>query len=152
MLSKQRRAQPAAVCYTVYMNIQTFVTLYLMSVPVFFAIDMVWLGFVASNFYKSQLGSLMGDINWTAAIIFYLVFLVGLTYFAIYPAAIKNSLLTAAMLGALFGFFTYATYDLTNLATLKNWPLSVTIVDMVWGTVLGATVSVVTLYAFKWFL
>lgn len=123
-----------------------------MSVPVFFAIDMVWLGLVASNFYKSQLGSLMGDINWTAAIIFYLVFLVGLTYFAIYPAAIKNSLMTAAMLGALFGFFTYATYDLTNLATLKNWPLSVTIVDMVWGTVLGATVSVVTLYAFKWFL
>lgn len=122
-----------------------------MSVPVFFAIDMVWLGLVASNFYKSQLGSLMGDINWTAAIIFYLIFLVGLTFFAIYPAALKNSLITAAILGGLFGFFTYATYDLTNLATLKNWPLSVTIVDMVWGTVLGAVVSVITLQAFNWF-
>ncbi len=142
---------PAAVCYTIRMNIQTFVTLYLMSVPVFFAIDMVWLGLVASNFYKSQLGSLMGDINWTAAIIFYLIFLVGLTFFAIYPAALKNSLITAAILGGLFGFFTYATYDLTNLATLKNWPLSVTIVDMVWGTVLGAVVSVITLQAFNWF-
>ncbi len=134
------------------MNIQTFVTLYLMSVPVFFAIDMVWLGLVASNFYKSQLGSLMGDINWTAAIIFYLVFLVGLTFFAIYPAALKNSLMTAAILGGMFGFFTYATYDLTNLATLKDWPLSVTIVDMVWGTILGAGVSVITLFAFNWLL
>lgn len=130
------------------MNIQTFLTLYAMSVPVFFAIDMVWLGLVASNFYKSQLGHLMGDINWTAAIIFYLVFLVGLTFFAIYPAVLKNSLLTAAILGGLFGFFTYATYDLTNLATLKGWPLSVTIVDMIWGTILGASVTIVTVYLY----
>ena len=142
---------PAGVCYTIGMNIQTFLTLYAISVPVFFAIDMVWLGLVASNFYKTQLGSLMGDINWTAAIIFYLVFLVGLTFFAIYPAALKNSLMTAAILGGLFGFFTYATYDLTNLATLKDWPLSVTIVDMIWGTILGAAVSTITVYAFSWF-
>lgn len=123
----------------------------MISVPVFFAIDMVWLGVVASNFYKTQLGSLMGDINWTAAIIFYVVFLVGLTFFAIYPAVLKNSLMTALMLGSLFGFFTYATYDLTNLATLKNWPLSVTIVDMVWGTILVASVSVMTVLIYGWF-
>ena len=133
------------------MNIQTFLMLYGISVPVFFAIDMVWLGVVASNFYKTQLGSLMGDINWTAAIIFYVVFLVGLTFFAIYPAVLKNSLMTALMLGSLFGFFTYATYDLTNLATLKNWPLSVTIVDMVWGTILVASVSVMTVLIYGWF-
>ena len=133
------------------MNPTLFFTLYAMSVPVFFAIDMVWLGLVASNFYKSQLGNLMGPINWPAAIIFYLVFLVGLTFFAIYPAVLKNSLMTAAILGGLFGFFTYATYDLTNLATLRDWPLSVTIVDMIWGTILGASVTVVTVFVYGFF-
>ncbi len=133
------------------MNPILFFTLYAMSVPVFFAIDMVWLGLVASNFYKSQLGNLMGPINWPAAIIFYLVFLVGLTFFAIYPAVLKNSLMTAAILGGLFGFFTYATYDLTNLATLRDWPLSVTIVDMIWGTILGASVTVVTVFVYGFF-
>ena len=133
------------------MNIQTFLALYGISVPVFFAIDMVWLGFVASNFYKSRLGDLMGPINWPAAIIFYLVFLVGLTYFAIYPAAMKGSVVTALTLGALFGFFTYATYDLTNLATLRDWPLSVSIVDMIWGTVLGGAVAAVTVYVYTFF-
>jgi uncharacterized membrane protein len=133
------------------MNIQTFLTLYAVSVPVFFAIDMVWLGFVASNFYKSRLGHLMGEINWPAAIIFYLVFLVGLTIFATYPAVVKDSVQYALIWGALFGFFTYATYDLTNLATLRDWPLSVTIVDMVWGTVLGASVAALTVVVYGWF-
>ena len=118
--------------------------LYLISVPIFFAIDMVWLGLVASNFYKEKLGYIMGDINWPAAIIFYLVFLVGLVIFAIYPAVVKEEWQYALIYGALFGFFTYATYDLTNLATLRDWPLSITLVDMVWGTVLGMSVSVVT--------
>ena len=134
------------------MNIPTFLTLYGISVPVFFAIDMVWLGLVASDFYKSRLGDLMGPINWPAAIIFYLVFLVGLTFFAIYPAAMKGSVITALTLGALFGFFTYATYDLTNLATLRDWPLSVSIVDMIWGTVLGGAVTAVTVYVYVHFL
>ena len=133
------------------MNIVTFVWLYIISVPLFFIIDMVWLGLVAKDFYRSRLGNLMGDINWVAAIIFYLVFLVGLTFFATYPAVIKQSLVTAALLGALFGFFTYATYDLTNLATLKGWPLSVALVDMLWGTILGASVAVTTYVAYSWF-
>jgi uncharacterized membrane protein len=126
------------------MNIQTFLILYVISVPVFFIIDMIWLGFIASNFYKSRLGHLMGDINWPAAIIFYLIFLVGLTFFATYPAVAKQSLASALLLGALFGFFTYATYDLTNLATLRDWPLSVVVVDIIWGTVLGAAVALGT--------
>ncbi len=121
-----------------------FVTLYAISVPIFFAIDMVWLGLIASNFYRTKLAHVMGDINWTAAIIFYLVFLVGLVFFAIYPAVEKGQWTTALVYGALFGFFTYATYDLTNLATLRDWPLSVTLVDMVWGTILGGSVAVVT--------
>ncbi len=123
------------------MNISQFVSLYVLSVPIFFAIDMIWLGLVASNFYKNQIGHLIGDINWVAAISFYLLFLLGLTFFAIYPAVAKSSLLSALVLGGLFGFFTYATYDLTNLATLRDWPLAVTLVDMCWGTVLGAAVS-----------
>lgn len=133
------------------MNIQTFLTLYAISVPVFFLIDMLWLGFIARGFYQSQIGHLLGPVNWPAAIIFYLVFLVGLTFFAIYPAAAKVSLVTALGLGAAFGFFTYATYDLTNLATLKDWPLQVVIVDIIWGTVLGASVAAGTVYIYQLF-
>ena len=122
-----------------------FIKLYAIALPVFFAIDMLWLGLVATNFYKSQIGFLMkSDINWTAAIIFYLLFIVGLVLFVISPAVEKMSWTHALLFGALFGFFTYATYDLTNLATLKDWPLLVSIVDMLWGTILGGSVSVIT--------
>jgi uncharacterized membrane protein len=129
------------------MNIQTFFALYLISVPVFFIIDMIWLGVVASSFYKNQLGDLM-QISWTPAIIFYLVYLIGLIIFAVYPGVLEGSWKTALIYGALFGFFTYATYDMTNLATLKDWPLAVVVVDIVWGTILGASVSVVTYYLY----
>lgn len=128
-----------------------FITLYAVSVPVFFIIDMVWLGVVAREFYATRLGHLLGEVNWLAAIIFYLVFLVGLTIFAIYPASVAGDVGKALLLGALFGFFTYATYDLTNLATLRDWPLSVTLVDMVWGTVLGGSVSAITVYLTRLF-
>ena len=122
-----------------------FIKLYAIALPVFFAIDMLWLGLVATNFYKSQIGFLMkSDINWTAAIIFYLLFVVGLVLFVIAPSVEKMSWTHALLFGALFGFFTYATYDLTNLATLKDWPLLVSIVDMLWGTILGGSVSVIT--------
>ncbi len=131
------------------MNIQTFLMLYLVSVPVFFIIDMFWLGVVAKNIYQSKIGHLLGDVNWVAAIIFYLVFLVGLTFFAIYPAVEEGKIYTAIIYGALFGFFTYATYDLTNLATLKDWPLSITIIDMIWGTVLGSAVAGLTAYIYQ---
>lgn len=133
------------------MNIQLFLTLYAISVPFFFAIDMVWLGFVAKDFYRSRLGDLLGDINWLAAIIFYLIFLIGLTLFVTYPGVLKNSLSYVAIWGALFGFFTYATYDLTNLATMRDFPLSVALVDMVWGTILGAAVAVGTFMVYGWF-
>ena len=133
------------------MSLMQFVTLYAVSVPVFFIIDMVWLGVVARDFYATRLGHLLGEVNWPAAIIFYLVFLVGLTIFAIYPVAEAGDVGKALLLGALFGFFTYATYDLTNLATLRDWPLSVTLVDMVWGTVLGGSVSALTVYLTRLF-
>lgn len=122
-----------------------FAKLYLIALPVFFAIDMVWLGLVAKNFYAKQIGALMKpDINWIAAIIFYLLFIVGLVVFVVAPAMEKNSWTHAVLFGALFGLVCYATYDLTNLAVTKDWPLLVTIVDLVWGAVLAASVSVVT--------
>lgn len=122
-----------------------FIKLYALALPVFFAIDMTWLGLIANDFYRAQMGDLMRpDINWTAAIIFYLIFLVGLVVFVISPAVAKHSWKHALFFGALFGLVSYATYDLTNLAVVKDWPLLVSIVDMVWGAVLAAAVSVVT--------
>lgn len=122
-----------------------FIKIYAIALPVFFALDMIWLGLVAKNFYRGQIGFLMkSDINWAAAIIFYLLFIIGLVVFVVTPAIEKNSWMHALIFGALFGLITYATYDLTNLATLKEWPLLVTIVDLVWGMVLAASVSTIT--------
>lgn len=124
-----------------------FIKLYAIALPVFFLVDMTWLGLIATDFYRNQIGPLMkNDINWAAAIIFYLLFIVGLVLFVIAPAVEKDSWMHALLLGALFGFITYATYDLTNLATLKDWPLLVTVVDLAWGAILAATVSVVTYF------
>ncbi|MBP9716465.1 MAG: DUF2177 family protein [Candidatus Levybacteria bacterium] len=122
-----------------------FIKLYAIALPVFFAIDFIWLALIARKFYLEQLGSLMkSNINWPAALIFYALFIVGLIIFVISPAIEKKSLMHAVIMGGLFGFFAYATYDLTNLATLKNWPFSLTIVDMMWGTILAASVSAIT--------
>jgi uncharacterized membrane protein len=108
---------------------------------------MVWLGIVARSFYRNQIGFLMrNEINWQAAIIFYLLFIVGLVLFVIAPAIQKNSWTHALLFGALFGLITYATYDLSNLATLKDWPIMVTIVDLMWGTTVAASVSTATFF------
>ncbi|MDI9347092.1 MAG: DUF2177 family protein [Methylacidiphilales bacterium] len=122
-----------------------FIKLFAIALLVFFVIDMIWLGIVSKNFYRAQIGKLMkSDINWAAAMIFYLIFITGLIVFVIAPAVEKESLTHALLFGALFGLVCYATYDLTNLAVAKDWPLLVTIVDLVWGTVLASSVSVVT--------
>ncbi len=123
----------------------SFIKLYAIALPVFFAVDMAWLGLVAKNFYRQQIGALMKpDVNWTAAIAFYLLFLAGLVFFVIEPAVEKKSLADAVVRGAFFGLVTYATYDLTNLAVAKDWPLAITIVDMAWGAVLAASVAAIT--------
>jgi uncharacterized membrane protein len=133
------------------MPITKLIISYLLTTVVFFAIDMTWLGFIAKNLYRKYLGSFLSDtVNWTAAIIFYLLFIVGIFYFAILPAVEKNSLAKAILSGALFGFFTYATYDLTNLATLKNWPLPIVFIDIIWGAVLTGLVSTAGYFIVKW--
>ena len=123
------------------MDLQTFLLLYALSVPVFFAVDMVWLGYLARDLYQREIGYLLGNVRWGAAIGFYLIYLIGVTYFAAYPAYVEESVSQALWLGGLFGFFTYATYDMTNLATVKGWPVKIVIVDVIWGTVLGASVA-----------
>ncbi len=121
------------------------VKLFFIALPVFLVIDLVWLGLVAKSFYAKHLGFLMRpDPNWIAAIIFYLLFVIGLVHFVITPALEKSSLTDALLFGALFGLVTYSTYDLTNLATIKDWPLVVTCVDLVWGTTLSAALSAIT--------
>lgn len=124
-----------------------FIKLYFIVLPVFLVIDMIWLGLIAKNFYAKQIGFLMkSNINWLAAIIFYLLFIVGLVLFVIMPAMQKNSWLQALLFGALFGLITYATYDLTNLATIKDWPVLVTIIDLIWGTTVAGAVSVISFF------
>lgn len=122
-----------------------FFKLYFIALPVFLAMDALWLGLIARNFYKEQIGFLMKtNVNWTAALIFYIIFIVGLVLFVISPALAQGSWKQAVLMGALFGLIAYATYDLTNLATLKDWPLLVTIADLIWGAFISASVSVVT--------
>lgn len=110
---------------------------------VFFAIDIVWLGFIAKNLYAKYLEHYLSpDVNWTAAMIFYLLYIAGICVFSVFPAVEKNSLFYAAIYGAFLGLVAYATYDLTNYATLKNWPLKIVIIDLIWGTILTSSVSV----------
>jgi uncharacterized membrane protein len=114
-------------------------------------LDAGWLGLVAPKFYRKHIGFIMAkNPNWTAAVAFYLVFILGLTIFVVYPGWHQHhSALKVVLTGGLFGFVTYATYDLTNQATLKNWPAIVTAVDMLWGTVLVGAVSIVAVSLLK---
>jgi uncharacterized membrane protein len=124
------------------MSLKNTVFLYLVALAIFFVIDMAWLGLVAKNFYRGQLGELLSHkVNWAAAILFYLLFIAGLQIFVIAPAVLGGGALQALWQGAFFGLVAYATYDLTNLATLRGWPLAVTVIDLVWGAFLGGTVS-----------
>ncbi len=121
-----------------------FILLYLISIPVFLLIDMIWLGFIARAIYEKEIGSLMGPIRWVPAIAFYLIYAYGLTFFAMHPAFVAKFVWKAALFGGIFGFVAYATYDLTNLATLKDWSLKLSIIDMLWGALLSATVSAIS--------
>lgn len=110
---------------------------YAITTIIFFAIDMVWLGLIAKSFYRQKLGFILSpDINWPAAIIFYLLYIGGILYFAVLPAMKEHSWQTALIQGLVLGMLCYATYDLTNMATIKNWPLVIVVVDIIWGAVL----------------
>src|SRR5512137_715324 len=120
------------------MTIRQSILLYLITLAVFFAIDMVWLGVVAKTFYRKHVGYLMATkVGWPAAVLFYLLFVAGLVVFAVRPALAAGAPPKALLLGAFLGLVAYATYDLTNQATVKGWPVVVTLVDLIWGTALG---------------
>ena len=121
---------------------------YLATLVVFAIVDTLWLGVVARPFYRAELGDLLApEIKLWAAVLFYLVYSAGIVVFAVLPAIRAESLVTALVMGALFGFFAYATYDLTNLATLRDWPLRMSIVDIAWGTVITGTTATAAAYA-----
>ena len=124
------------------MSVTKILLTYFFTSIVFFIIDIIWLGLIAKNLYAKYLGQFLSEqVNWTAAIIFYLIFIAGIMIFAIYPAVEKSSLMHAIIYGVLFGFFTYSTYDLTNLATMKDWPMNIVIIDIAWGSALSGLVS-----------
>jgi uncharacterized membrane protein len=124
------------------LNVGGAIVSYILTALVFFATDLAWLGLVARDMYRRNIGHLLSSkVNWVAAGVFYPAFIVGILVFAVYPSVDEGSILHAMLRGALFGFFAYSTYDLTNLATLKRWPLSITIIDITWGIVLTSVVS-----------
>ncbi|MFA5025475.1 MAG: DUF2177 family protein [Candidatus Shapirobacteria bacterium] len=127
------------------------IKLYFLTLTVFLAIDGLWLTLIAKNFYAKHLGYLMSKTpNLAAAGIFYLIYIVAMLVFVLVPAIEKKSLMQAITMGALFGLCAYATYDLTNLATIKDWPLLITVVDLIWGTTLSALVAGVSFSIYKW--
>ncbi len=124
------------------MGLRSAVGQYLIAAVVFLALDLVWLSVVAQGLYEHFLGDLLaGSPNVAAAFTFYAIFLAGLVYFAIAPAAAEQSARTALVRGAAFGLVTYATWDLTSLAVIEGFPAAIVPIDLAWGTILAATVS-----------
>ena len=119
---------------------------YFITLICFLILDAIWLGLIAQPFYQAQIGFLLAkNPNWLAAGAFYLLYVAGLVLFVVGPALRAGTPpVRAALRGAFFGLVAYATYDLTNQATMRDWPLIVTVVDLIWGTVLTGTVAVVS--------
>lgn len=129
------------------MNVAQLAKAYLITLVVFLIIDVLWIGLVARNLYQQQIGFLLRErFNLLVALVFYAVFIVGLMFFVIHPALLRGSWQFALFAGAFFGLITYATYDMTNLATIKDWPVLITVVDIVWGSVLCGTTSLISYY------
>jgi len=115
---------------------------YLLTFLVFLAIDLLWLGVLARDLYQRHLGALMAErVNWMAALLFYALYIAGIFLFVILPALEKQSWSHALVYGALLGMLAYATYDLTNLATLRSWPIAIVPIDIAWGTILTGLVG-----------
>lgn len=125
---------------------------YLVTLAIFVGIDFVWLGFIAKRFYRAEIGTLLAEkVNLPAAVSFYVIYAVGLVFFAVQPSLSSGGWSRALMLGGLLGLFAYATYDLTNLTTLRGWTFKLSVVDMLWGTALsGFTAALATIIADRW--
>lgn len=128
-----------------------YVSGYLATAFVMIALDMLWLGVIAKSMYQTAIGHLMAEKpNIPAALVFYTLYALGLQVFAVTPQSVDAAWGRSVVMGALFGFFAYATYDLSNFATLRNWPIRLTIVDIIWGTVLSAVSVAAGRAALNW--
>lgn len=128
-----------------------FIKLYLTTVGLFLLLDGLWIGVIAAGFYKKYLGYLMADnVNWYAVAVFYAVYAAGLVLLVVQPHMGKP-ILTAFALGAVAGLMAYGAYDLTNQATIKDWPLAVTLVDMAWGSIASGAVAAAVVYIARMF-
>lgn len=133
------------------MNIWNTLLSYVIILVSFLAIDLTWIGVIAKKMYGNYLKDFLAPtVNWAPGLILYALLVVGMMIFVIYPAVAKNSRTSAVIMGALFGFFTYATYDLTNLATLKSRPLSFVFIDILWGMVVSAAVALIGFYVVRY--
>ena len=127
-------------------SIKLYIKIYGVALVAFLVIDLIWIGLFANNFYRNRLGYILADSpNLIAAVIFYLMFIAGLIYFAVRPGLSSNGYLSGIFKSALYGLITYGTYDLTNLALIENWPVSVTIVDMLWGMSVSTLVGIISI-------
>lgn len=127
-----------------------FIKLYLSAAALFLVLDGLWIGVIAAGFYKKHLGYLMGDINWYAVALFYIVYAAGLVVLVIQPNMTKP-ILAAFALGALAGLMAYGAYDFTNQATIKDWPWIVTVADLAWGALASGIVSAAVVYIARTF-
>ncbi|MEG0403644.1 MAG: DUF2177 family protein [Anaerorhabdus sp.] len=128
-----------------YFNFKNFIITFL----VFIILDAIWL-FTTKGFYTKELQHLMGtDVKWIGAVVFYLLFVFALLYFVITPALVSHDIRIMIISAVLFGLITYGTYDLTNYATLNHWPLSITIIDLVWGSSLSVITSLISYFILK---
>ena len=119
-----------------------YLKIYLVSLVIFLGVDFFWLGFIARKLYRNQIGFLLKEtFSMGVALIFYVIFVAGLIFFVINKAVEINSWQYALFAGMFYGFITYSTYDLTNLSTIKDWPIFLTVVDILWGTVLCGLTS-----------
>lgn len=119
----------------------------------FLVLDLLWLLLFARRMYQNNLGHLLGQTKFMPAAIFYMIYLIGILFFVVNPSLEKGSLFYAIAAGGFLGLLSYGTYDLTNLATIKNWPAIITIIDLIWGTVVTASVSGITVFVaqhFSW--
>lgn len=130
------------------MGLLNIFSVYMIIATVFFLIDLIWLGVVAKGFYAKHLGHMLREqVNWSAAVAFYLVYIAGIQIFVVGPALKGSwSMMHTALLGGVLGFFAYCTFDLTALALFKHWPVRVAVVDIAWGTLLTAATAATALF------
>ncbi len=132
------------------MSVMLLTKVFVAMIFAFLLVDLLWLGVIAKSFYRQELALHITDrFNWYAAITFYILFIAGMIFFSVIPAQKFDSWAIVALYGALYGLITYGTYDLTNLATLKNWPVILSFVDIIWGMFLSSLVTIIGVFVYR---